>query len=38
LGLIMNEIYPSWFDGFKGAAMGIAFGWVHQIRDLQLWK
>jgi hypothetical protein len=26
LGLIMNEIYPSWFDGFEGAAMGVAFG------------
>lgn len=26
LGLIMNKIYPSWFDGFEGAAMGVAFG------------
>ena len=26
VGLIMNEINPSWFEGYEGAAMGIAFG------------
>jgi hypothetical protein len=26
VGLIMNEVYPWWFDGFEGAAMGVAFG------------
>lgn len=26
IGLIMNEIHPSWFDGYEGAAMGVAFG------------
>jgi hypothetical protein len=26
VGLIMNEVHPSWFDGFEGAATGVAFG------------
>lgn len=26
VGLIMNEINPSWFEGYEGAAMGVAFG------------
>ena len=26
VGLIMNEINPSWFDGFGDAAIGVAFG------------
>ena len=26
VGLIMNAINPSWFQGFEGTAMGVAFG------------
>ncbi|KAL7539327.1 hypothetical protein ACHAXR_009184 [Thalassiosira sp. AJA248-18] len=26
VGLIMNEVNPSWFEGYEGAAMGLAFG------------
>jgi len=26
VGLILNEINPEWFEGYSGAAMGVAFG------------
>ena len=26
VGLLMNDINPSWFEGFEGTAMGVAFG------------
>ncbi len=26
IGLIMNETNPEWFEGYEGAAMGVAFG------------
>lgn len=31
VGLVLNEINPSWFDGYKGAAMGVAFGFSFLI-------
>mmetsp|Transcript_25266 Transcript_25266/g.45467 ORF Transcript_25266/g.45467 Transcript_25266/m.45467 type:complete len:502 (-) Transcript_25266:157-1662(-) len=31
VGLVMNEINPSWFEGYEGAAMGVAFGFSFLI-------
>lgn len=31
VGLVLNEINPSWFDGYEGAAMGIAFGFTFLV-------
>ncbi|KAL7470443.1 hypothetical protein ACHAXS_010696 [Conticribra weissflogii] len=31
IGLVMNETNPSWFEGFKEAGMGVAFGFSFLI-------
>jgi len=31
VGLVLNEINPSWFEGYEGAAMGVAFGFSFLI-------
>jgi len=31
MGLVMNETNPSWFEGYEGAAMGVAFGFSFLI-------
>lgn len=31
VGLILNEINPSWFEGYGGGAMGVAFGFSFLI-------